>query len=238
MKKTSKFTEKVYESCTWKGGRTMFTVFHSESIWTGTEAEPSADLWEVRVFRQINPSSMKFSWRKKIWRRHKTWLKLSLVKCHRIPLRHNIEKGIWDSTQLFHIPFAAGDERIELPPKVLETPIIPFDQSPILWRKVTTTSHISLKDFVPSKLHTCCILFGIFSNHFSTLRINRKFHLSSFDGTGLQLHFWLLWHCRWDWSLQGFWQIRRFGIVPDLIRVCNKDRNKCDRWNCEKGYLI
>ena len=26
----------------------------------------------------------------------------------------------------------AGDERIELPPKVLETPIIPFDQSPIL----------------------------------------------------------------------------------------------------------
>ena len=25
-----------------------------------------------------------------------------------------------------------GDERIELPPKVLETPIIPFDQSPIL----------------------------------------------------------------------------------------------------------
>ena len=25
----------------------------------------------------------------------------------------------------------AGDERIELPPKVLETPIIPFDQSPM-----------------------------------------------------------------------------------------------------------
>ena len=25
----------------------------------------------------------------------------------------------------------AGDERIELPPKVLETPIIPFDQSPL-----------------------------------------------------------------------------------------------------------
>ena len=25
-----------------------------------------------------------------------------------------------------------GDERIELPPKVLETPIIPFDQSPTL----------------------------------------------------------------------------------------------------------
>ena len=25
----------------------------------------------------------------------------------------------------------AGDERIELPPKVLETPIIPLDQSPV-----------------------------------------------------------------------------------------------------------
>ena len=29
--------------------------------------------------------------------------------------------------------FIAGDERIELPPKVLETPIIPFDQSPIYY---------------------------------------------------------------------------------------------------------
>jgi hypothetical protein len=29
----------------------------------------------------------------------------------------------------------AGDERIELPPKVLETPIIPFDQSPIFKEK-------------------------------------------------------------------------------------------------------
>ena len=28
--------------------------------------------------------------------------------------------------------FQTGDERIELPPKVLETPIIPFDQSPTL----------------------------------------------------------------------------------------------------------
>ena len=30
--------------------------------------------------------------------------------------------------------FEAGDERIELPPKVLETPIIPFDQSPIFYK--------------------------------------------------------------------------------------------------------
>ena len=31
----------------------------------------------------------------------------------------------------FRISVKAGDERIELPPKVLETPIIPFDQSPM-----------------------------------------------------------------------------------------------------------
>ena len=31
----------------------------------------------------------------------------------------------------FEVFMDAGDERIELPPKVLETPIIPFDQSPV-----------------------------------------------------------------------------------------------------------
>ena len=33
--------------------------------------------------------------------------------------------------KLYFSRVVAGDERIELPPKVLETPIIPFDQSPI-----------------------------------------------------------------------------------------------------------
>ena len=32
--------------------------------------------------------------------------------------------------QALPAPLRTGDERIELPPKVLETPIIPFDQSP------------------------------------------------------------------------------------------------------------
>ena len=36
----------------------------------------------------------------------------------------------------------AGDERIELPPKVLETPIKPFDQSPVRYRNYTfKTAH-------------------------------------------------------------------------------------------------
>ena len=38
-----------------------------------------------------------------------------------------------------------GDERIELPPKVLETPIIPFDQSPILNCVFITVAIIHIK---------------------------------------------------------------------------------------------
>ena len=57
----------------------------------------------------------------------------------------------------------AGDERIELPPKVLETPIIPFDQSPvykILWGFLPSyiiyiyLLFFKFFSFVPSKLHT------------------------------------------------------------------------------------
>jgi hypothetical protein len=39
----------------------------------------------------------------------------------------------------------AGDERIELPPKVLETPIIPFDQSPIFGCVFITVEIIHIK---------------------------------------------------------------------------------------------
>ena len=53
-------------------------------------------------------------------------------------------------TQCFQ-GFLAGDERIELPPKVLETPIIPFDQSPI-YKKITFSGN--LYTLVPSELHT------------------------------------------------------------------------------------
>ena len=38
--------------------------------------------------------------------------------------------GALEQSRLPALP-GAGDERIELPPKVLETPIIPFDQSPV-----------------------------------------------------------------------------------------------------------
>ena len=39
-----------------------------------------------------------------------------------------------------------GDERIELPPKVLETPIIPFDQSPIIG--CVRKTHVLLYSFI------------------------------------------------------------------------------------------
>ena len=39
--------------------------------------------------------------------------------------------GIRKNSVTIMITEFTGDERIELPPKVLETPIIPFDQSPI-----------------------------------------------------------------------------------------------------------
>ena len=38
--------------------------------------------------------------------------------------------------------FRAGDERIELPPKVLETPIIPFDQSPTKYIFIYSQNYI------------------------------------------------------------------------------------------------
>ena len=41
--------------------------------------------------------------------------------------------------------FSAGDERIELPPKVLETPIIPFDQSPVSVLRTTLFLYHSLR---------------------------------------------------------------------------------------------
>ena len=47
---------------------------------------------------------------------------------------HGADKVYWEPVPdpvTITITGFTGDERIELPPKVLETPIIPFDQSPI-----------------------------------------------------------------------------------------------------------
>ena len=45
----------------------------------------------------------------------------------------------------------AGDERIELPPKVLETPIIPFDQSPIFGCVFITVEIIHIKHTIVTR---------------------------------------------------------------------------------------
>ena len=50
--------------------------------------------------------------------------------------------------RLLSSSYLAGDERIELPPKVLETPIIPFDQSPMfLFVSLTLRYYIHLYSF-------------------------------------------------------------------------------------------
>ena len=48
--------------------------------------------------------------------------------------------GALEQSRLPALP-GAGDERIELPPKVLETPIIPFDQSPVLKMYLQNCTH-------------------------------------------------------------------------------------------------
>ena len=56
----------------------------------------------------------------------------------------NEKTGTLDFTSVPAI-LGAGDERIELPPKVLETPIIPFDQSPLFYKNdVSDTPFIIL----------------------------------------------------------------------------------------------
>jgi hypothetical protein len=46
----------------------------------------------------------------------------------------------------------AGDERIELPPKVLETPIIPFDQSPITPTSLTALRRLFIYNIASSQM--------------------------------------------------------------------------------------
>ena len=58
-----------------------------------------------------------------------------------VPFHFNKQKSQKALISLTSDSLEAGDERIELPPKVLETPIIPFDQSPtkyILYTLKTT----------------------------------------------------------------------------------------------------
>ena len=71
---------------------------------------------KIRYLRQLECKfDYPFDYLFKVANRWKTKMLKNLVKSRlsSIPEKHE-----------------TGDERIELPPKVLETPIIPFDQSP------------------------------------------------------------------------------------------------------------
>ena len=77
-------------------------------------------------------------------------------RCHLMPLKSTNKQleNYLDKKQKSQKPskyavsssfLLAGDERIELPPKVLETPIIPFDQSPIFGCVFITVEIIHIK---------------------------------------------------------------------------------------------
>ena len=57
-----------------------------------------------------------------------------------------LEKNKPQKRRNYAIPetYRPGDERIELPPKVLETPIIPLDQSPICSCRTRYLYHIKV----------------------------------------------------------------------------------------------
>ena len=62
--------------------------------------------------------------------------------------------GIRKNSVTIMITEFTGDERIELPPKVLETPIIPFDQSPIYKKKwLLATNSFTL--YSQNYIHAC-----------------------------------------------------------------------------------
>ena len=59
---------------------------------------------------------------------------------------HGADKVYWEPVPdpvTITITGFTGDERIELPPKVLETPIIPFDQSPIYRKNLTPVAALN-----------------------------------------------------------------------------------------------
>ena len=78
-------------------------------------------------------------------------------------LPFGIEKAV---NSFLNSRLLTGDERIELPPKVLETPIIPFDQSPIY--KILRARLLGI-------IHKIYLNFNIFFD------IHSKFHTDHFS---------------------------------------------------------
>ncbi len=80
----------------------------------------------------------------------------------RMPLNEKNAKKRKEKPCKLNIQFSlqgkkAGDERIELPPKVLETPIIPFDQSPVSVFRTTlflyhTLSRVSIINILKTRV--------------------------------------------------------------------------------------
>ena len=71
--------------------------------------------------------------------------------------------------------FQAGDERIELPLRVLETPVIPFDQSPIFYSRYKET-HLFR-----------CFLLCTFKTTYKSTSLSSCFSYPPFLGYALDL---------------------------------------------------
>ena len=63
---------------------------------------------------------------------------------HEDIIKKHTKKVLKNQDFLMFMKNKTGDERIELPPKVLETPIIPLDQSPIFLCRTRYLYHITL----------------------------------------------------------------------------------------------
>ena len=76
----------------------------------------------------------------------------------------------------------AGDERIELPPKVLETPIIPFDQSPVWlsFRKLPGAFRTE-SDYTIASISVQGLFYGVIRNVFFVLAVDSSSEYTVFD---------------------------------------------------------
>ena len=89
---------------------------------------------------------------------------------------------------LYFQRFRAGDERIELPPKVLETPIIPFDQSPTKYILYTLKTTYMLTFPWDSLLPALLSEWSTPRGHFATTSLQKIIHRIIFCTLMCQCH--------------------------------------------------
>ena len=79
----------------------------------------------------------------------------------------------------FLVLYLTGDERIELPLRVLETPVIPFDQSPLfnLWPHLVTRYLYHIKILMSTTIIIFFNLYSIFWRFLHMLNLYAKYNI-------------------------------------------------------------